>query len=166
MIRSPRAPGRLAISLLVAFSLWGLAAPAWAGAFQSCSQITAGQHNCSDGTICVCSELPAEAPRIGNGYFWDCAPTNGTCGEAAGGPSAILTLVRSGQSASLDLSKDTLRRADIARLQARLNTLGFDGGPADGIIGPRTRDAIRHYQAKKGFMVDGLASTGLLQSLQ
>jgi peptidoglycan hydrolase-like protein with peptidoglycan-binding domain len=128
--------------------------------------MTAGRHNCSDGTICVCSALPAEAPRIGNGYFWDCTPANGTCGEAAGGASATLSLVRSGQSASLELSSDTLRRADIARLQARLNTLGFDGGPADGVIGPRTRDAIRRYQAKKGFMVDGLASTGLLQSLQ
>jgi len=166
MIRLQCAPGRLAISLLAVVLLWASGLPVQAGAFKSCSQLTEGQHSCSEGTICVCTALPPDAPRIGNGYYWDCSSGNGICGEAPDGVSAVLDIVKKQSSAPAPTATDTLTRTDIARLQARLNTLGFDAGPADGVIGPRTRDAIRSYEAKKGYMVDGLATNGLLLTLQ
>ena len=166
MIRPDYAPGRLALGLLAAAMLWAGAAPVRADGFQSCSQQTEGRHSCSDGTICVCTALPADAPRIGNGYYWDCSSANGTCGEARGGISATLDIIRPKHTTPAPGAVDTLSRADAARLQARLNTLGFDAGPADGVIGPRTREAIRSYEAKKGYMVDGLATNGLLLTVQ
>jgi len=166
MIRPDYARGRLALGLLTVAMLWAGAAPVQAASLQSCSQQSEGRHSCSEGTICVCMALPPDAPRIGNGYYWDCASANGTCGEAPGGVSAILDIVRAQSSSPTSAAGDTLARAEVALLQARLNTLGFDAGPADGIIGPRTRDAIRSYEAKKGYMVNGLATDGLLLTLQ
>lgn len=46
---------------------------------------------------------------------------------------------------------------NIRNLQDRLAALSFDPGPADGIIGPRTRAAIRAFQAGNGLVADGIA---------
>jgi len=43
------------------------------------------------------------------------------------------------------LNEDKVRRA-----QQALQTKGFDPGPIDGIIGPRTEDAIRSFQDRYG----------------
>ena len=40
-------------------------------------------------------------------------------------------------------------------VQQRLLNLGFNCGPIDGIVGPRTRGAIRNFQARFGLNVDG-----------
>ena len=42
-------------------------------------------------------------------------------------------------------------------VQARLNNLGYNTGPVDGIVGPRTTDAIREFQEKYSLTVDGIA---------
>ena len=42
-------------------------------------------------------------------------------------------------------------------VQQRLLNLGFDCGPIDGHIGPRTRAAIRVFQEKFGLQIDGIA---------
>lgn len=41
-------------------------------------------------------------------------------------------------------------------IQRQLAALGFDPGPIDGIIGPRTRAAIRAFQTSRGLLVDGI----------
>ena len=57
---------------------------------------------------------------------------------------------------SADDGTDTTRRvADVQRALARL---GYDPGPADGVIGPKTRAAIRAFQAAAGLPIDGLLS--------
>ena len=48
-----------------------------------------------------------------------------------------------------------LEREDKRLVQRALASLGFDPGPADGLIGPRTRVAIRRYQGEKGFEATG-----------
>jgi len=40
-------------------------------------------------------------------------------------------------------------------VQQRLQNLGFDCGPIDGIVGPRTRGRIRDFQGKSGLTIDG-----------
>ncbi|MBW8269782.1 peptidoglycan-binding domain-containing protein, partial [Caldovatus aquaticus] len=44
----------------------------------------------------------------------------------------------------------TLDRATALRVQRALNARAFDAGAADGIVGPRTRDAIRAFQRSLG----------------
>lgn len=47
--------------------------------------------------------------------------------------------------------------ASVTDIQRRLNALGYAAGPIDGIAGPRTRGAIRDFQARNGLTVDGVA---------
>ncbi|MFD2110554.1 proton-conducting transporter membrane subunit [Thiorhodococcus fuscus] len=51
-------------------------------------------------------------------------------------------------------------------LQEQLGALGFDPGPVDGLIGPRTRDAVRTFQEARGIPQTGRISFDLLERLQ
>lgn len=42
----------------------------------------------------------------------------------------------------------------VAGVQRELNRLGYDAGPVDGLMGARTRNAIRSYQASVGLPQD------------
>lgn len=44
----------------------------------------------------------------------------------------------------------------LTGVQARLNNLGFDCGPVDGINGPRTRGAVKAFQEEHKLTVDGI----------
>jgi peptidoglycan hydrolase-like protein with peptidoglycan-binding domain len=44
----------------------------------------------------------------------------------------------------------------VKTLQARLQTLGFDPGPVDGIFGSGTDAAVRAFQRARGIQVDGI----------
>jgi membrane-bound lytic murein transglycosylase B len=54
----------------------------------------------------------------------------------------------------------------IIEIQKGLTVLGYNSGPQDGLIGPKTRGAIRAFQRKEGLKVDGRASTAVLQWIQ
>ena len=57
-------------------------------------------------------------------------------------------------------------KADIARVQELLNRLGYDAGSPDGLMGPRTRDAILEYQLTEGLETTGTATRETLASLE
>lgn len=57
-------------------------------------------------------------------------------------------------------------REQVKRVQAALNARDYDAGPADGALGPKTRTAIRTYQADAGLPITGEMSAGLLQKLE
>jgi lytic murein transglycosylase len=59
-----------------------------------------------------------------------------------------------------------LSRAERLELQQRLANQGFDIGEADGHLGPRTREAIRGFQARQGLIPDGFASSDVLDRLR
>jgi peptidoglycan hydrolase-like protein with peptidoglycan-binding domain len=44
---------------------------------------------------------------------------------------------------------------DIKTVQKSLNDKGYDAGPVDGVLGPRTRAGIRQYQASEKLTVTG-----------
>jgi peptidoglycan hydrolase-like protein with peptidoglycan-binding domain len=52
-------------------------------------------------------------------------------------------------------SSAAARREDIKEAQESLNDKGFDVGPADGALGPRTRAGIRQYQESEELPVTG-----------
>jgi len=49
----------------------------------------------------------------------------------------------------------------VAGIQSDLVTMGYDPGPADGRMGPKTAGAIREYQADHALLTDGRASPEL-----
>jgi membrane-bound lytic murein transglycosylase B len=58
-----------------------------------------------------------------------------------------------------------LRKDDIASAQRALNTLGHDAGVADGVVGTRTRAALRDFQLEQGLPADGYPDPRTLEAL-
>lgn len=55
---------------------------------------------------------------------------------------------------------------DIAKVQSYLQQLGFDPGPVDGAMGPKTRQAIKDFQNAWGMPVDGKITSNLVAELK
>ena len=82
-------------------------------------------------------------------------------------PAGLYTAEEIAAAGNPDASKPTegvvfnLRRgskgADVDKLQAALNALGYDCGAADGIFGVKTEMAVRAFQQENGLAVDGIA---------
>ena len=86
---------------------------------------------------------------------------------AACGPDGrLLIFPAPGQSApaSGDVGGDPARGL-IGQVQERLGRLGYAVGGSDGELGPRTRAAIRRYQADMGLKRDGRISEALVVHL-
>jgi membrane-bound lytic murein transglycosylase B len=64
------------------------------------------------------------------------------------------------------VSDQPLGLADRTELQTRLAALGHDTGTIDGMIGTRTRTAIRAFQIARGLPADGYPSQRLLDELR
>lgn len=94
-------------------------------------------------------------------------------GAVAGGAVGALTdekQVNLGKPAwkgdSAKAAESESEPALVKDIQGALARQGFDPGPADGRVGPRTRAAISDYQRQHKLLVDGRPSAELLQHLQ
>lgn len=82
-------------------------------------------------------------------------------GAAAGGLTGVLTDERDVNlgdplwKRGASRSSGTPVNQTVISIQSHLNELGYDAGPVDGRMGPRTRDAVRAYQRDHGLLVDG-----------
>jgi membrane-bound lytic murein transglycosylase B len=65
-----------------------------------------------------------------------------------------------------DAEHDPLSREEAKELQRLLNLLGFDAGPEDGLLGPRTSSAIQAFQNEHSLPPDGYPSPALLKRLR
>jgi peptidoglycan hydrolase-like protein with peptidoglycan-binding domain len=92
------------------------------------------------------SEQVAEAQRQARAW----QPTSATLPPATAAPPAQPLAAR-------DL---------LAAIQGELNRRGYDAGPVDGLMGTRTRNAIRAYQGHAGLTADGQPSASLLAHLR
>lgn len=54
----------------------------------------------------------------------------------------------------------------VREVQDELARRGYDVGPVDGRLGPRTKSAIRAYEQDNGLAVDGLPSRSLRDHMQ
>lgn len=59
-----------------------------------------------------------------------------------------------------------LSRGDIHALQTLLNSRGLDAGVPDGVLGAKTRAAVRAFQKTVGIPPDGYATKALIQRLR
>ena len=59
-----------------------------------------------------------------------------------------------------------ISQADRIGAQASLVKLGFDAGDADGVIGTKTRAALRAWQASRKLVADGHLTAQLAATLQ
>jgi lytic murein transglycosylase len=91
---------------------------------------------------------PAEAYALAIGHLAD---------RLRGGSPFVQPWPRGERVLTLD------ERYEMQQLLARR---GFDIGEPDGLLGPRTRLAIRNFQASIGEIPDGFASSGLLDRLR
>lgn len=66
----------------------------------------------------------------------------------------------------LHLRSPNLRGDDVAELQTTLNRLGFDCGRVDGIYGPDTSEAVRHFETNTGAEPTGICSPELVVRLR
>jgi N-acetylmuramoyl-L-alanine amidase len=85
------------------------------------------------------------------------------------GPETWRALVDAGYTLGTRLlwhSRRMMRGDDVRELQHRLNQLGFDAGPEDGIFGPLARAAVEEFQRNTGLMVDGTAGPQTLAALR
>jgi membrane-bound lytic murein transglycosylase B len=58
-----------------------------------------------------------------------------------------------------------LSRVERFQFQANLTKLGFDPGTPDGVLGRKSRAALRQYQKSKSLAADGFATASLLAML-
>ncbi len=58
-------------------------------------------------------------------------------------------------------ARSAFDRATVREVQDELARRGYDVGPVDGRLGPRTKAAIREYERDAGLPVDGLPSPTL-----
>lgn len=100
-------------------------------------------------TLLSCASVLATALTVGAGPLSAQVGATGDTGTVAPGarqnPSA---------SAGMAASSD-----DIRKLQQALKDKGLDPGPINGVMGPKTQEAVRAFQQRQG-----LAATGSLDA--
>ena len=77
------------------------------------------------------------------------------------GGTGAATSTSTGGSSSSASSTGSGGSYNLATIQRALLSKAYDPGPADGAMGPRTRSAIRQYQADNGLPVTGQPSAEL-----
>lgn len=72
-------------------------------------------------------------------------------------------LLRQLRTAQAD--SDAIYREQVKQVQAALNAAGYNAGPPDGALGPKSRAAIARYQSDNELPATGAIDAGLLASL-
>jgi membrane-bound lytic murein transglycosylase B len=83
----------------------------------------------------------------------------------AGALLADRMMDRPGIQAPWPRNEKPLSRADRLRFQTDLAALGYDAGDLDGLLGRKTRIALRQYQASRGLVADAYPTQAMLAML-
>jgi peptidoglycan hydrolase-like protein with peptidoglycan-binding domain len=78
----------------------------------------------------------------------------------------LLVLALPYAGTALGQTASELSRSEVREIQTTLKGLGYDAGPSDGLLGPRTRSAIQAFRAANGFDTESKVSEQLLQRLR
>jgi osmotically inducible lipoprotein OsmB len=131
-------------------------------------------------TLAACGSTPEERGLTGAGIGAAAGAAVGAVtglsivegvliGAAAGGATGLLTdksQINPGEPIWKKGNKTASGSATVRDIQAGLGRLGYDAGPADGVVGPKTRATIRQYQERNNLLVDGQPSDALLAHIR
>lgn len=93
------------------------------------------------------------------------------CHNSGSGSSSYLpnTKAKSYSSGNYSYSKSSTvndsKKERVKKIQVLLKSKGYNPGPADGVVGKKTTDAIMKYQVNQGLKKDGLPTYSLLTNL-
>jgi N-acetylmuramoyl-L-alanine amidase len=119
--------------------------------------------------------LEVGEPRRGEAYILtvDGRPRRGTLNNDGVLDESVSPLARSvqilfeGDSAPLDIALGGIKPLEtVAGTQARLANLGFNPGPIDDLLGPKTRRALRRFQRKHNLNVTGEPDSETIEHLK
>jgi peptidoglycan hydrolase-like protein with peptidoglycan-binding domain len=79
--------------------------------------------------------------------------------------TAMQVAAQTSASPSTSAARESGDRAEVERVQKALKQMGHDPGPIDGVMGERTRDALRAYQKKQGIGATGRLDDATLAKL-
>jgi hypothetical protein len=128
--------------LFAAALVWTAAAAAQAPL--TCTPANRGQDVCQSGNICRCIyDSGGTMTREPAGFRWDCGSLlYGRCPPGSANAALNMSVMPGpGMAPPGGASGGPVRAA-----QAELGRLGYNPGPIDGVIGPRTAGAIRAFQ--------------------
>lgn len=94
--------------------------------------------------------------------------TRGLPPDGIVGPDTWRTLVDAGYVLGVRMlyhRVPMMRGDDVAELQRRLNSLGFDAGKVDGTFGPDTLGAVLDFQSNRRMAEDGIAGRQTVSEL-
>jgi hypothetical protein len=149
--------------LLLALPLFLPVAAPQAQTLPACTPANVETRVCVGSNICVCRITGGSLSGYAQGFRWDCGIHNGGCMPGsfegvsrmppAGGQTVLV--VPPGRATTTTTTTTSYRgprlgKTEVARAQTALSRMGFDPGPADGVIGPRTLTALAQYLAREG----------------
>lgn len=71
-----------------------------------------------------------------------------------------------GQTKAQSGQQEAATHEDTRQVQQALKDAGFEPGPVDGILGPRTREALRNFQTANNLQATGEVNQDTLAALQ
>jgi hypothetical protein len=112
------------------------------------------------GDVCYILVIPNHAELDAAGRSWSCRPGFRRSGAACLPDEDVGAGTSAGPA-----GEGRAAAVTIERMQRALAALGFDPGALDGVLGERTREALRAYQLRKGLPATGTTSEDLISTL-
>lgn len=90
------------------------------------------------------------------GYHYHCGGSSAHLHKDGKCPYSKSTTKSSTSTTKKTSSSTSTKKADIKKVQEKLNELGYKCGTADGVAGKKTTEAIKKFQKDKGLIADGV----------
>lgn len=91
---------------------------------------------------------------------------NGVCpyASSSAGAASSSSAANSGNGSSSN--SNSVSRNTVKKVQKRLNELGYDCGTPDGVMGSKTKRALKKFQRDSGLTADGIIGKKTLEALE